>query len=92
MLKSATLASLLTFLSRLLKKVDFTNYKSDQNHRDAEVIRRYAVSKPTDYTKYNRICGSLRYVGDGKPNERTKHSADSVSLFFHQKKKLCKYI
>lgn len=37
--------------SRLLRKVDFINYKSDNNHRDAEVIRRYAIQKPSDYTK-----------------------------------------
>ncbi|KAL1632061.1 U3 small nucleolar ribonucleoprotein imp3 [Neofusicoccum ribis] len=45
---------------KLLRKVDFTTYKSDNNHRDAQVIRRYAIQKPEDYTKYNRLCGSLR--------------------------------
>ncbi|KAF2083317.1 alpha-L RNA-binding motif-containing protein [Saccharata proteae CBS 121410] len=47
---------------KLLRKVDFTTYKSDNNHRDAAVIRRYAIQKPEDYTKYNRICGSLRQL------------------------------
>lgn len=47
---------------KLLRKVDFTTYASDNNHRDAAVIRRYAIQKPTDYTKYNRICGSLRQL------------------------------
>lgn len=36
---------------KLLKKVDFTTYKSDGNHRDAAVIRRYAIQKPDDYRK-----------------------------------------
>ena len=53
---------LIQTVPRLLRKVDFTSYKSDQNHRDAAVIRRYAIQKPSDYTKYNRICGSLRYA------------------------------
>ncbi|KAF2147017.1 uncharacterized protein K452DRAFT_314265 [Aplosporella prunicola CBS 121167] len=47
---------------KLLRKVDFTTYKSDNNHRDAAVIRRYAIQQPSDYTKYNRICGSLRQL------------------------------
>lgn len=42
---------------KLLRKVDFTTYASDNNHRDAAVIRRYAIQKPSDYQKYNRICG-----------------------------------
>ncbi|MCJ1236691.1 Small subunit (SSU) processome component [Varicellaria rhodocarpa] len=47
---------------KLLRKVDFTTYKSDNGHRDALVLRRYAIQKPSDYTKYNRICGSLRQL------------------------------
>ena len=47
---------------RLLRKVDFITYKSDNNHRDAAVVRRYAIQKPSDYTTYNRICGSLRQL------------------------------
>lgn len=43
--------------SKLLRKVDFTTYASDNNHRDAAVIRRYAIQKPGDYQKYNKICG-----------------------------------
>lgn len=33
---------------KLLRKVDFTTYKSDNNHRDAAVIRRYMIQKPGD--------------------------------------------
>ncbi|KAI9647780.1 U3 small nucleolar ribonucleoprotein imp3 [Ciborinia camelliae] len=47
---------------KLLRKVDFTTYASDNNHRDAAVIRRYAIQKPGDYQKYNRLCGSLRQL------------------------------
>lgn len=42
---------------KLLRKVDFTTYKGDNNHRDAAVIRRYNIQKPGDYQKYNRLCG-----------------------------------
>lgn len=48
---------------KLLRKVDFTTYKSDDNHRDAAVIRRYNIQKPADYGKYNRLCGvCLRFT------------------------------
>ncbi|MCJ1307856.1 Small subunit (SSU) processome component [Agyrium rufum] len=66
---------------KLLRKVDFTTYKSDNNHRDAAVVRRYAVQKPEDYGKYNRICGSLRQLAhqlaalDPTDPVRIKHEA-----------------
>jgi U3 small nucleolar ribonucleoprotein protein IMP3 len=47
---------------KLLRKTDFFTYKSDNNHRDALVIRRYGIQNPSDYTAYNRICGSLRQL------------------------------
>lgn len=45
---------------KLLRKVDFNNYKSDNNHRDALVIQKYHIQKPSDYHAYNKLCGSLR--------------------------------
>lgn len=42
---------------KLLRKVDFTTYKGDNDHRDKKVIRQYMIQKPEDYHKYNRICG-----------------------------------
>lgn len=47
---------------KLLRKVDFVTYKSDNEHRDAAVCRRYCIQKPSDYTAYNRLCGSLRQL------------------------------
>jgi U3 small nucleolar ribonucleoprotein protein IMP3 len=45
---------------KLLRKVDFNNYKSDNQHRDAFVCQRYHIQKASDYHAYNRLCGSLR--------------------------------
>lgn len=45
---------------KLLRKVDFITYKSDNDHRESAVCRRYCIQKPSDYTSYNRLCGSLR--------------------------------
>lgn len=42
---------------KLLRKVDFVQWKQDNGHRDKAVIRRYMIQKPEDYHRYNRICG-----------------------------------
>lgn len=47
---------------RLLRKVDFTTWKSDSNHREASVVRRYAIQKPSDYTKYRNLVGSCQQM------------------------------
>lgn len=41
---------------RLLKKVDFLQYQTD-NPNEAQVMRRYHVQDREDYVRYNRICG-----------------------------------
>ncbi|KAI9879755.1 MAG: Small subunit (SSU) processome component [Pleopsidium flavum] len=64
--RSLTNTPLLSLNNRLLRKVDFT--KSDNNHRDAAVLRRYVIQKPDDYAKYNRLCGSLRYISSLPPH------------------------
>ncbi|KAK0498262.1 hypothetical protein EDD18DRAFT_1156952 [Armillaria luteobubalina] len=45
---------------KLLKKVDFLNWKQDANLREIKVMRRYHVQDREDYHKYNKLCGSLR--------------------------------
>ncbi|CAE6451660.1 unnamed protein product [Rhizoctonia solani] len=47
---------------KLLKKVDFLNWKSDANHREMKVMRRYHVQDREDYTKYARLVGSVRQM------------------------------
>lgn len=48
---------------RLLRKVDFLEWKSDQGHREHDVMRRYHIQDPQTYHKYNKICGSIRNLG-----------------------------
>ncbi|GJJ07653.1 Small subunit (SSU) processome component [Clathrus columnatus] len=45
---------------KLLKKVDFLNWKQDGNLREVKVMRRYHIQDREDYQKYNKLCGSLR--------------------------------
>ncbi|KAK9461870.1 uncharacterized protein V1516DRAFT_673199 [Lipomyces oligophaga] len=47
---------------KLLKKVDFLDWKSDKGHREADIMRRYHVQKREDYHKYNKLCGSIRQL------------------------------
>lgn len=47
---------------KLLRKVDFVNYPSDDQHRAAAVIRRYSLTNPADYSSYNRLAGKLRHL------------------------------
>ncbi|PYH85464.1 U3 small nucleolar ribonucleo protein subunit [Aspergillus uvarum CBS 121591] len=47
---------------KLLRKVDFHTYKSDNNHRESTIRTRYHLQDPLDYRKYNTLCGSLRQL------------------------------
>ena len=44
---------------KLLKKVDFISWKSENNIREVKVLRKYHLQKREDYTKYNKLCGSV---------------------------------
>ncbi|KAI9193116.1 uncharacterized protein BJ171DRAFT_466390 [Polychytrium aggregatum] len=45
---------------KLLKKVDFLQWKSDQSLHETKVMRKYHIQKREDYIKYNKICGQIR--------------------------------
>ncbi|KAJ3364282.1 hypothetical protein AMAG_10166 [Allomyces macrogynus ATCC 38327] len=47
---------------KLLKKVDFLQWKNENNLREIQVMRRYHIQKREDYTKYNRLCGQIRQL------------------------------
>ncbi|CAI4523460.1 CCN_G0024760.mRNA.1.CDS.1 [Saccharomyces cerevisiae] len=49
---------------KLLKKVDFLEWKQDQGHRDTQVMRTYHIQNREDYHKYNRICGDIRSLAN----------------------------
>ncbi len=45
--------------SKLLKKVDFLRWKTDNNLREVEILRKYHIQKREDYQKYNRLVGNI---------------------------------
>lgn len=44
---------------KLLKKVDFLNWKSTNNLREIKVMRRYHISDRDDYSRYNKVAGQI---------------------------------
>ncbi|KAJ3330537.1 Small subunit (SSU) processome component [Blyttiomyces sp. JEL0837] len=49
---------------KLLKKVDFMQWKSDQTLHEAKVMRRYHVQNREDYHHYNRIAGLIKKIAN----------------------------
>lgn len=47
---------------KLLRKVDFVSADSENNLREAQVMRRYNIQGREDYAKYNKLCGSIRKI------------------------------
>jgi U3 small nucleolar ribonucleoprotein protein IMP3 len=44
---------------KLLKKVDFFSWKSENNIREGQVIRKYLIQDREDYTKYSKMVGNI---------------------------------
>ncbi|XP_002157904.1 U3 small nucleolar ribonucleoprotein protein IMP3 [Hydra vulgaris] len=47
---------------KLLKKVDFIDWKKDSTLRENKILRKYHIQKSEDYTKYNKLCGSVHQL------------------------------
>lgn len=45
---------------KLLKKVDFLQWKSDDNIRVVAILRRYHIQRREDYIAYNKIVGHIQ--------------------------------
>lgn len=44
---------------KLLKKVNFLEWKKDAGVREIAVLRRYHIQEREDYTKYNKLVGQI---------------------------------
>merc|ERR1712065_92298 len=47
---------------KLLRKVDFYQYKHDNHQREVKILRKYHIQKHEDYVKYNRLCGKIKQL------------------------------
>jgi len=45
---------------KLLKKVDFIEWKKERNLREVAIIRRYRLQDREDYTRYNKLCMNIK--------------------------------
>ena len=71
---------------KLLKKVDFFSWKSEQNVREAKIIRKYLLQNRDDYTKYNKIVGHVtKLVAKFKLMPQTDETRNQLSELLLQK-------
>lgn len=47
---------------KLLKKVDFYDWKNEKNLREVSIMRRYYVQNRNDLKMYNRVAGQIKKV------------------------------
>lgn len=45
--------------AKLLRRVDFINWKADHSPRENKVLRRYHVQIREDFHTYNKVCGLI---------------------------------
>mmetsp|Transcript_13800 Transcript_13800/g.14960 ORF Transcript_13800/g.14960 Transcript_13800/m.14960 type:complete len:89 (+) Transcript_13800:66-332(+) len=44
---------------KLLKKVNFYDWKSTRNVRESSILRKYQIEDREDYTKYSKLAGLI---------------------------------
>ena len=49
---------------KLLKKVDFLQWRNEDNLRVIEILRRYHIQNREDYTMYNKLCGQIKKLAN----------------------------
>eukprot|EP00916_Digyalum_oweni_P014730 GHVL01024123.1.p1 GENE.GHVL01024123.1~~GHVL01024123.1.p1 ORF type:complete len:184 (+),score=19.93 GHVL01024123.1:33-584(+) len=49
---------------KLLKKVDFLNWKSDTNLRDNGILKKFRIDDREDLIKYSKLCKNIRELVD----------------------------
>ena len=47
---------------KLLKKVDFLEWKKESSVREIRILRRYHIQDREDYRQYNKMCGMFSKI------------------------------
>uniref|UniRef100_A0AC34QKJ6 Ribosomal protein S4/S9 N-terminal domain-containing protein n=1 Tax=Panagrolaimus sp. JU765 TaxID=591449 RepID=A0AC34QKJ6_9BILA len=62
---------------KLLKKVDFVNWKGDNSVHEGKILKKFCLRKRSDYVMYNTLSKEIREVAaliknipDGNPNKK----------------------
>ncbi|KAJ1678836.1 U3 small nucleolar ribonucleoprotein imp3, partial [Spiromyces aspiralis] len=74
---------------KLLKKVDFLEWKNEHNLREIQVMRRYNLEKREEYIKYNKLVGEIRKIAykisllDPRDPYRTKSEEQLLNKLYN---------
>ncbi|PVU86966.1 hypothetical protein BB559_006294 [Furculomyces boomerangus] len=49
---------------KLLRKVDFLEWKNENNVREIQVMRKYQLEKREEYIKYNKLVGEIKLLAN----------------------------
>ncbi|PVV00601.1 hypothetical protein BB560_005012 [Smittium megazygosporum] len=49
---------------KLLRKVDFLEWKNENNVQEIGVIKRYGLSSREEYVKYSRLVGDIKHIAN----------------------------
>ena len=49
---------------KLLRKVDFVQYKNENNVRELKVMRKYHITDREHYQMYNRLAGEIKHLAN----------------------------
>jgi U3 small nucleolar ribonucleoprotein protein IMP3 len=67
---------------KLLKKVDFLQWKGEHNVREIQVIRRYHLQDREDYSRYNKLVGHITKLAE---NLKTYGERDTFRITMTEK-------
>uniref|UniRef100_A0A336KVL8 U3 small nucleolar ribonucleoprotein protein IMP3 n=1 Tax=Culicoides sonorensis TaxID=179676 RepID=A0A336KVL8_CULSO len=73
---------------KLLKKVDFVNWKCDNNLHEVKILKKFHIQKRDDYTTYNKLAFEIREAAakisqlDAKDPFRTEVSAQLLEKLY----------
>ena len=65
---------------KLLKKTNFLQWKSENNHRELEVIRRYHVQDREEYKELNKICVYGHEINEHVAANRSERDPNRVEM------------
>nr|CAG4646464.1 EOG090X0APJ [Macrothrix elegans] len=49
---------------KLLKKVDFISWESDNNLHEVKILKKYHIQKRQDYSRYCKLSNEIRTIGN----------------------------
>jgi U3 small nucleolar ribonucleoprotein protein IMP3 len=73
---------------KLLKRVDFLNWKNERNFHEVTIMRKFFIQKREDYVFYNRLCGKIQKLA-GALKKLDKSDSFRIKMTDDLLEKLC---